>query len=75
MMKIEIRVKPAAKKTEVEKQADGTYLVKVKEPADKGKANQAVIEVIAEYFAVPKQNVTIICGQTSRHKIVNLSFI
>ena len=72
-MRIEVWVKPRAKKTEVEKQADGKFVVKVKEPANEGKANQAVIEVLAKYFAIPKQAVTIVRGRTSRNKLIEVS--
>ena len=72
-MRIEVWVKPRAKKTEVEKRADGKFVVKVKEPANEGKANQAVIEVLAKYFAIPKQAVTIVRGRTSRNKLIEVS--
>ena len=71
-MKIEVRVKPGSKLTEVEKQPDGTYVVKVKERATEGRANEAVIEAIAEYFNVPKSAVDIIRGHKTRVKIIAL---
>ena len=69
-MKIEVRVKPGSKTAAVEKRADGTFLVRVKERAVEGQANQAVIEAVAEYFDVPKSLVKIIRGQTNRNKIL-----
>ena len=72
-MKIELRVKPVAKKTVVEKQANGTFVVKVKEPAKEGRANQAVIEAMAEYFSVPKRSVAIVRGHTSRNKLIEIA--
>jgi uncharacterized protein len=71
-MKIEVRVKAGSKQSAVEKQADGTFLVKVKERALEGQANGAVIEAIAEYFNVPKSAVAIIRGHKSRNKIIEL---
>ena len=71
-MKIEIRVKANAKKTEIEKQANGTFVVKVKELAKEGKANAAVVETLAAYFRVPKSSVTILRGLTSRTKFVEI---
>jgi len=40
----------------------------VRQPAVDGKANRAVVELLAEYFGVSKTNVQIISGITSRHK-------
>ena len=44
-------------------------IVKVKEPPTKGKANKAVIKVLARYF---NANVRIISGTKSRKKIVEI---
>lgn len=74
-MKIEVRVKPGARQPEVEKQADGSFLVKVKERATEGRANEAVVEALAEYFDVPKSRVAILRGHKSRIKIIELTGI
>ena len=71
-MKIEVRVKAGARETAVEKQTNGTLVVKVKEPAKEGRANQAVIEAIAEYFSVPRRSVAIVRGHASRSKLVEI---
>ena len=72
-MRLPIRVTPRARKPGVEKAADGTLLVKVREPAADGRANQAVVEALAEYFHVPKRSVAIIHGQTSRRKLIEVT--
>ena len=71
-MKIEIRVKANAKKTEIEKQANGTFVVKVKELAKEGKANAAVIETLAAYFGIPKSSVSILHGLTRHNKLIEI---
>ena len=71
-MKISIRVKPNARKNEVKKLDDGTYVVSVTVPPVDGKANEKVIEVLAEYFGKPKRQVTILRGGTARQKIVEI---
>ena len=71
-MKIEIRVKPGAKQTAVEKSSDGNYIVKVKAPAREGRANEAVVEFLAGHFGIPKRSVTIVRGQASRNKLVEI---
>lgn len=71
-MKIQITVKPNAKKNAVEKMSDGTYRVFVNSPPVEGKANAAVIEVLAEFFHVPKSRVEIIAGAKGKRKIVSI---
>ena len=40
---------------------------------DRGKANAAVIELIAEAFHVPKSAVTVIAGATDRSKLLRIA--
>ena len=68
-MKIWVTVKPQAKREKVKKLADGEYAVSVRAPAREGRANEAVIEVLAGYFSVSKSSVKIIRGQTGRRKL------
>jgi uncharacterized protein (TIGR00251 family) len=70
--KIAVTVKPNAKKAEVTQLANGEYRVEVREPAQDGKANQEVIELLARYFRVPKSTVRINRGLSSRHKLLEL---
>ena len=69
MKTVEVRVKPGSKKGPmVQPSLDGNLLVYVRQPAVDGKANRAVVELLADYFGVSKTNVQIISGMTSRHK-------
>ena len=67
-MKISVKVKPNAKQEKIEKTGERDFLVWVKEKPQEGKANQAVIRVLAKYFGVPKSEVILLKGQTSREK-------
>jgi uncharacterized protein (TIGR00251 family) len=71
-LKIWITVKPQAKKSEVKKLSEGEYAVSVTAPAREGKANEAVIELLADYFSVPKSSIRILRGQTARRKLVDI---
>lgn len=70
--KILVIVKPRAKKEGIENIAEGEYRVSVHAPPRAGKANQALIELIARHFSVPKSAVRIVRGQSSRKKIVKI---
>jgi len=70
---ITVRVKPGSKKGPLVQAAlDGSLLVYVREPAVEGRANKAVIKLLAEYFKVPKSQVKIVRGYTIRQKIVRI---
>ena len=68
-MKIQVKVKPNSKTEELSQKGD-SFIVKVKEPPKEGKANQAVIKLLAEHFGVPQSQVRILSGFRSREKII-----
>jgi uncharacterized protein (TIGR00251 family) len=47
--------------------------VRVTAPPDKGKANQALISLIAKALGAPKSSVVIVSGETSRLKILEIN--
>lgn len=71
-MKISIKVVPKASREEIIEK-DGLIKVYVREAPDKGKANKAVIELVAQKYNVKKRDVMIVSGQTSRNKIVEVN--
>ncbi|MFH0933275.1 MAG: DUF167 domain-containing protein [Nitrospirota bacterium] len=71
-MKISVTVKPNAKQEKIEKVGEKDFIVWVKEKPQEGKANQAVIRVVAEYFNVPKSEVILLKGQTAREKVFEI---
>ena len=68
MTTIEIRVQPNAKRSEIAVGQDGRVCVKVPAPPREGRANQAVVELIAERLGIRKSAVTIVRGHGSRNK-------
>lgn len=70
---ITIRVKPGSKKGPViEKGGDGSYTVYVRERAVDGKANQAVVRLLAEHFGIAKSSIEIVRGHTSKIKQITV---
>jgi hypothetical protein len=66
---ISVRVKPGSRKGPlVETGADGELTVYVPERAVEGKANDAVIRLLAEHLGVPRSRVTLVSGATARIK-------
>ena len=72
-MKIDIRVRANSKQNKVEGEIAGRLVVFVQAPAVDGKANKAVIEVLAKHFKLKSREVKIINGETSRDKTVEIN--
>jgi len=70
-LKIKIRVAPRSSRDEVVKTGDD-YIVRVKAQPREGKANEAVIKLLAEYFEVTRSSVRITSGLSGRNKIVEI---
>ena len=67
-----MQVRPGAKENRVIEK-DGYVEVWTKERAEKGKANKAVIELLARYFGVSKVDVRIRAGAKQREKVIEIS--
>lgn len=72
-MKLIIRVKPNSKEDNIEKIGDNEYVVKVKEPAEEGKANTKMIKLLADFFNVNRDAINIKIGHKLKNKIVEIS--
>ncbi len=71
-MKIQVKVKPNSKTDEVSREGD-SFIVKVREPPKEGKANQAVIKLLAAHFGVPHSQVRILSGFRNRNKLIEVA--
>ncbi len=71
-MRINVKAKPGAREEKIEKLDESSFIVSVKEPPVQGRANQAIIKSLAEYFDVPSSSIRIISGHTSRQKVVEI---
>lgn len=73
MPKIKIRVLPRSSKNEViGEMADGTLKIKLTAPPVDGKANDALIKLLADYFDKPKHKIKIAAGATSKNKTIEI---
>ncbi|KKU52698.1 MAG: hypothetical protein A3H69_04185 [Candidatus Sungbacteria bacterium RIFCSPLOWO2_02_FULL_47_9] len=71
-MKIRVRAKLHSSRERVEKIDNGEYAVFVSKPPVDGKANEAIIELLAEYFSLPKSRIVIRSGHKARTKVVEI---
>ena len=70
-MKIQVKVKPNSKTEELSREGD-SFIIKVKAPPKEGKANQAVIKLLAEHFGVSQSQVRIVSGFSTRNKVIEV---
>lgn len=73
MKTIQVKVKPRAKTSALERMPDDTWLAHLKSPPVDGKANSELIELVSEEFDCPKSSVVIKSGKSSRLKLVQIS--
>ena len=71
MVKIEIKVIPNASRTELIKTETG-YRARIQCAPVDGKANEALIKLLSDEFNMPKSDIEIIKGMTSKNKIILL---
>lgn len=65
---ITVHVKPGAKKESIEWIDDDTIKVHVRAIAEKGKANEAVINLLSTHFGIKKSSIELIRGFTTQMK-------
>lgn len=68
-----VRAQPGAKKNAVTGEHDGALKVAVTQAPEKGKANKALVKVIADVLGLRKAQVRLVSGETSTHKKFLLS--
>jgi len=70
---LEIHLQPGAKNSEIIGLREGVLWVKVAAPPEKGRANGALIELMAKLLSVPKSDLAIVRGFTSRQKVIAIN--
>ena len=71
-MQKQVKVKPNSKQQNIEEAADGGLTVHLKSPPVDGKANKELIELLAKKFNVPKSQIRIKSGLSSRTKLIEI---
>lgn len=71
-MKIIVKAKPGGREDKIEKIDESNYIVHIKAPPVDGKANAAIIRLLADYFNVSPSLVEIISGHMARTKVIEI---
>lgn len=70
---LRVRVKPNARTESLVEQADGTWLARIAAPPIDGKANAALLALVAATLRVTKARVSIRSGAAGRWKTVDIA--
>jgi uncharacterized protein (TIGR00251 family) len=71
-LRIYIKVIPRSSRNLVEKISEGEYRVRLTAPPVDGKANEALVRLLAEHFDVAKSAIAIVGGKSSSRKMVDI---
>ena len=71
-MLLTIRVIPRAAKPGPAGMRDGTFLIRLSAPPVEGAANAELIELLSDLLDIPKRNISILAGERSRTKRVEV---
>jgi len=69
---LKVKVKPNSKQQAIIVEEDGSFTVRLKSPPVDGKANQELVQLLSKQLGVPKSQVMIRSGQTSKIKRIEV---
>jgi len=67
-----VRLQPRAGRDEIVSERGGRVVARVTAPPLDGRANAALVALVAKLAGVPKRSVTIVRGQRSRDKLLRI---
>jgi uncharacterized protein len=70
--RVEITVSPEAARTELVGRHGGGWRARVAAPPERGRANRALVELVAELTGVTRERVTVVAGAGSRRKLLEV---
>jgi len=71
--RLRLRVSPGARSAEVVGRHGAAWKVRVAAPPEGGRANEAVVRLLARTLSLPRDAVTLVSGHGARDKIVQLT--
>ena len=72
-VRFRVKVQARARRDEIAGVHDGMLRLRVTAPALEGRANQAVVALLAEQLRVPRSSIKIIAGERSPQKAVEVA--
>ena len=72
LVRLSVKVVPGASKSEVSGWLGDSLKIRVAAQPEKGKANAAVVLVLATSLGLPEKSVSVISGKTAQHQVVEI---
>ena len=72
VVSLRVRAKPGARQDAVLGVRAGELVVAVRSVAEKGKANEGIVRILARTLGVPRDSVTLRMGAVSPHKVFHV---
>lgn len=70
---LEVQVQPRASRSQIVGVHEGRLKIKLTAPPVEGEANRALIDFLARELDLPKRNISLLKGETSRYKLVAIT--
>ncbi|HEY6162253.1 MAG TPA: DUF167 domain-containing protein [Bacteroidia bacterium] len=71
-MFLHIKARPNAKQNQLLRLSNGTLQVKIKAPAQGGKANEELLRFLSDFFDIPKSGISVVSGHSAPFKKIEL---
>jgi uncharacterized protein (TIGR00251 family) len=71
-IRLTLRVLPGAGRSEVVGRHGGAWKVRVGAAPERGRANAALVRLLARQLRIPRSEITIVSGHAGRDKVVEL---
>jgi uncharacterized protein len=68
--RLRLRVSPGARRTALAGRHGDGWKVRVSAPPERGRANDALLDLLAETVELPRRSLSIVSGQSAREKVV-----
>lgn len=68
--RIRVKVTPASGRSEIVGRYGEAWRIRVTSAPERGRANDAALRLLAETLAIPRRNLSVIAGHTTRDKLV-----
>jgi uncharacterized protein (TIGR00251 family) len=72
MSRVRIHLSPGARRSEITGRHGDGWKVRVAAPPERGRANEALRDLLAKTLGVPRAGVRVVAGDTARSKVVEV---
>jgi len=71
-VRLDVSVQPRSSRNQVVGEQNEALKIKLTAPPVEGEANAALVDFLSHYLKLPRKDIKLIKGETSRHKIIEI---